>query len=204
MNNRIPRLFTILFLLILSINRVKAEMTKLLQGLGIYSRSNQEYLKKGKIIGQSQVSDENQKQKLKLYAAGLHWKNCTETLATISQYENYQKMIDFVQSSSYAQKRLRLVLGHRLLPTDFILMVKIPRIIQPGRYHYLLEKGLFDGLSGTIVVRQLGQRCFYFLDANWKGKDTGYPNLLVQTFTQTLAKKAMETLFFQTKHPRGR
>jgi hypothetical protein len=75
-----------------------------------------------------------------------------------------------------------------------VLAFTIPRITEPGTTPFVFQDGIFAGLKGVIYVAPIGNRCVYFLRADWRGKKTGMPNLVVSTFAQTIIKMGLEHL----------
>jgi hypothetical protein len=190
-------------LLCVSINCVDLQASKVkdfMQKHKLYTDTKLKYLEKGKVLSNADVKNLDKLQSLNLQVSGLHQKTCSIPLSKLSQYENYHQFMDFVEESSYQQKTFRMVLGHTLLPAKFILYVEIPRITQPGVYPFVLHKGIFDGLKGLITIFAEQNKCYFHLSADWKGPDTGYPALVVETFVQALAKKGLEKLFHLSFH----
>jgi len=136
-------------------------------------------------------------QSLNYFIAGLHQKRCRIALSKLSQYERYQEFIDFVKKSQYdkMQKRIKLHLGHILMPFDMILDFELPRISKPGIYPFRFNKGFLKGLTGEISISQYKNRCLFATQARWKGKKTSIPDQVLSFFSQSLGKNAMETLF---------
>jgi len=136
-------------------------------------------------------------QSLDYFIAGLHKKKYRTALSKLSQYERYQEFIDFVKKSQYdkEQKRIKLHLGHILMPFDMILDFELPRITQTGIYPFRFNKGFLKGLTGEISISQYNNRCLFATQARWKGKKTSIPDQVLSFFSQSLGKNAMETLF---------
>lgn len=74
--------------------------------------------------------DDDKKQSLQFFIAGLHPKSCRVALTKLSQYERFSEFLDFVERSQYNEekKRIRLNMGHTLMPFNMILDFSIPRI----------------------------------------------------------------------------
>lgn len=140
---------------------------------------------------------EKEMQDLKYFIVGLHEKNCRTALSKLSQYERYQEFISFVKKSSYdeAHKRIRLHLGHVLMPFDMILDFELPRISSPGTYPFSFDAGFLKGLKGEITISRHNNRCLFATTAHWSGPKSKIPDQMFSFFSQALGKKAMETLF---------
>jgi len=136
-------------------------------------------------------------QSLDYFIAGLHPKNCRIALSKLSQYERYHEFIDFVKESQYndAKKRIRLHLGHVLMPFDMILDFELPRISRPGTYPFSFDAGFLKGLKGEITISRHNNRCLFATTAHWSGPKSKIPDQMFSFFSQALGKKAMETLF---------
>ena len=146
---------------------------------------------------QVETSENEKKQSLDYFIAGLHPKNCRIALSKLSQYERFSEFLDFVEKSQYQekQKRITLHLGHTLMPFDMMLDFQIPRIKKPGVYPFRFDKGFLNNLTGEISVSEHGGRCLFSTQARWKGPKTRIPDRVFGFFSQALGKNAMETLF---------
>jgi hypothetical protein len=155
-----------------------------------------EDLIKGEVVARADVVGANNLQKMNARVAGLHPRSCERGLKKISRYESYPQHMSFVKEASYDDKteRVRFLLNHTVLPFPMVLAFKIPRITKPGVTHFVFPDGIFAGLHGTIHVAPIGNRCVYFLKADWHGKSTGLPDMIVSTFAQTLIKIGLEHL----------
>lgn len=166
-----------------------------------YKKNLKEKIFEGSIFSESKVKSstigENKIQELNFSIAGLHEKNCTYALKTLSLYEGYSKFLDFVKESTYDEKAemINFKLSHTLLPYDMRLIFKLPRITKEGQYNFLFEQGILKDLKGTIHVINHKNRCLFYSVAAWKGPSTGFPDLIFEFFSQTLAKLTMEKLF---------
>ncbi len=166
------------------------------------SDSIKKSVESGEVFSESQVSsfDNAKKEKmqnLKFQIMGLHPRSCEIALKKLSLYENFKNSIDFVKESNYddTTQELNFLLAHELLPYRMRLIFKLPRIKVPGTYPYSFEVGILKGLNGNIHVFEGKKRCYFYTDAHWFGPHTGFPNLIFEFFSQTLAKRSMEILF---------
>lgn len=162
------------------------------------SKTQKEYLEKGKVIVTSNVNDPNKyTQTMNFKVAAIHPLNCTKVLAKLSRYENYHQHVDFIKRSVYDDKKqiVNFSLESDLLPFKMGLRFKIPRIEKPGVYPYQFNHGIFKGLKGNIEVHKYKDHCLFYTYANWIGKDTGIPNTIVELFSEGLSKKSFEILF---------
>lgn len=221
-------LFTIIFCIFISIPQIfgsdvvinedkkslapdkKFILKDFLQEKNFFTRSNLDYLLEGRVIVNSVVEDaknkDEEQQKMIVQVAGIHGKNCSDSAAIISQYENFKSYIPFVKESDYRDGKVFLTIKAEPIPVQFGLDLKIERIKEPGIYPYLMGLGIFQGMTGEVHFydyideKTQKKKCFYFANAFWQGKDTGYPNLLMETFTATIAKKGLERLFIMSGH----
>jgi hypothetical protein len=166
-----------------------------------YKKNLKEKILEGAIFSESTVKSsilgENKIQELQFTIAGLHDKSCAYALKTLSLYENYSKFINFVKKSTYDNKTeiLNFELSHALLPYDMSLIFKLPRIVKVGSYPFLFDQGILKDLQGTIFVVNHQNRCLFFSRAHWRGPTTGFPDIIFEFFSQTLAKLTMVKLF---------
>lgn len=136
------------------------------------------------------------KQKMIALVAGLHPRSCAKGLRRISRYEDYHQHMSFVKESTYkeATTDVRFLLEHMVLPFPMVLAFKLPRIQSAGETQFEFTHGIFKDLKGTIRVAPVGNRCLYFLRADWLGQSTGLAPVIVETFAQTLVKIGLEHL----------
>ncbi len=153
-------------------------------------------LKDGAVISWADVNGDGKLQTMSAKVVGLHPRSCGWGLRKISRYEDYPKHMSFVKEASYIEKdkRVRFMLDHTVLPFPMVLAFQIPRITQPGTTPFMFHDGIFAGLKGTIEVASVGNRCVYFMRADWRGRSTGMPNVVVSTFAQTIIKMGLEHL----------
>lgn len=188
----------------------KFDLKEFLKEKNFFTRSNYEYLQDGRVIVNSVVenvktSSEGQ-QKMVVNVAGIHGKTCAESAVTLSQYEKFKDYITFIKTSEYKDGKVYLTIKADPIPVVFSLDLKIERIKEPGIYPYLMGLGIFQGMTGTVQFYEYldektqKKKCFYYADAFWQGKDTGYPNIIMETFTATIAKKGLERLFIMSGH----
>lgn len=164
-----------------------------------YKKNIKENILEGQIFSESKVKSFNngKEQSLHFSIAGLHPKNCSYALKTLSLYEEYSHFLSFVKESHYneAKKEINFTLSHFLLPYDMRLIFNLPRITRPGAYPYTFDIGLLKNLHGTIYVTEEGSRCLFYSNAEWTGPHTGINNIIFELFSQALSKLSMEILF---------
>ena len=156
-----------------------------------------EDLLKGHVISESKVESlSNKQQKLMLFTAGVHPRNCTRAMRKLSLYENYNQFMSFIKASKYddSTQRVSFVIDHALLPYQMILRFKIPRITKEGHYPFTFEDGMLKDLKGTIGVKEVGKFCLLSLKADWQGPETQIPSMVLGTFAQTIGKIGLEHL----------
>ncbi len=152
---------------------------------------------KGDVISEGDVVSPSEKeQKMMLFVSGVHPRNCTRAMRKLSLYENYNQYMDFVKESSYDDKteRIRLVINHTLLPFPMVVGFKIPRIKKEGHYPFLFENGFLKDLKGTVIVKEVGKFCLLGLKTDWRGPESKIPNVIFETFVQTVGKLGLEHL----------
>lgn len=157
-----------------------------------------ERIKKDYIYASSQVttSDQKNSQKLILRASALHPRSCQVALPILSQYENYHNYIDFIETSLYdkSRQKIYLLLSSPLLPFKMEMQLTFPRMTGPGSYPFTFDLGFLKGLEGLFQSADLGGRCLFYLEANWTGAKTSFPDLLFETFSQTLTEIGFKRL----------
>ncbi len=141
--------------------------------------------------------DKNKFQTLKFHVAGLHKKSCQFALRKMSMYERQKEYLSFVKESTYDEKteRINLLLSSLILPFDMILNFKIERITKAGQYHFIFDQGFLKDLRGEINATEYKNRCFFYVQANWTGPDSKFPNALFAFFSSTLGKLGMDNMF---------
>lgn len=166
------------------------------------SKTYKKYLNQYKVIVKSNVSDTEKTQTMKFKVAAIHKRSCKPVLDKLSRYEDYSQYMDFVIKSKYMEKKqiVYFLLESSLLPFKMSLSFKIPRIKKPGKYPFEFQHGIFKGLTGTIEVHQLLGECLFFTHANWTGKKTSIPNVIIEMFSETLTRKSFEKLFRIAKY----
>ncbi|MDH4468370.1 MAG: hypothetical protein QE271_09945 [Bacteriovoracaceae bacterium] len=180
------------------------ELRSYMEEKKFFSRTNFEYLKDRKIISSSEVTDPAPKiQTLTHYVSGIHEKNCADSSAILGKYEDYKKHISFLDKSDYDGKTITMVLNAQqiipLLPEKYFkfnINVEIERLKGAGAYKYTMALGIFKGLNGFVnVVETKEKKCLYYINADWKGEDTGMKNFIVKNLTEMISKRGLEKLF---------
>ncbi len=157
------------------------------------------------ILSEPQVSSEvteivfrgEKGQKMNFWAAGLHPKDCRTALRKLSRYEDYKLYLSFLEESLYFEdiKLISLYITTPIFPIKVVLRFKIPRVNKEGVYPFIYEQGFLKDLKGTIHVSEENNRCFFYVKADWEGRDSGFNNTLLELFSKTLVKLGMEKLF---------
>lgn len=156
-----------------------------------------EELLKGEVISEGHVTSPTEKeQQMMLFVSGIHPRNCTRAMRKLSLYENYHNYMDFIKTSSYDEKtqRFSFTIEHTLLPFPMIVGFKIPRITKEGHYPFTFEHGFLKDLKGTVIVKEVGKFCLLGLKTDWRGPETAIPNIVFETFVQTVGKLGLEHL----------
>jgi len=200
-----------LFLPLIYPKAEELNLKKFLEEKNVFTNSNLRYLEKeNKIIVDMNVETADtateKKQKMNGYIAGLHEKSCDESSAILAQYEKYKDYISYVEKSEYRDGKAYMTISARpLIESTFSLDIKVDRLKGVGKYPYLMGAGIFLNLGGIVELLDYTdsvtkkKRCLYFVDSNWLGKYVG-PNILVQTFMTTIARKGLERLFIVSGH----
>lgn len=156
-----------------------------------------EDLLKGEVISTGKVDSPTKKeQQMFLFVSGVHPRNCIRAMRKLSLYENYHNYMDFIKRSQYDEKnqKFSFVIDHTLLPFPMVVGFKIPRITGPGVYPFTFENGFLRGLVGKVVVKEVGKYCLLGLKTDWRGPDSGIPDMVFGTFIQTVGKLGLEHL----------
>ncbi len=159
-------------------------------------------LEKGRVIVKSEVNsfvDKKTKvkmQRLDFSVLGMQTNRCSRSLRKLTLYENYKDYLEFVLQSRYYEKtaRAEFVIKPPFIKNLFVLKINIPRIRKEGSYPYILVKGIFPNLKGTIHVIKYKNKCIFYNLASGQGKYTGYWDTILETITSTLGKAGMERL----------
>lgn len=201
-------LFTLFFTLNLASAEENFKILQLSQFFKGEKALNSAALKRvndGEVYTKSVVEDygegEKKEQSLKFLITGLHNKSCDKALPKLSNYEQYKNLVDFIKDSNYDDKsgRVYFLLESKLLPVRMTLSFNIARISKPGVYDFSFDSGIFMNLRGKIHAYEYKNKCLIYSNAHWRGKHTGYPNMMVEMFSETLSKISMETMFRVTK-----
>jgi hypothetical protein len=133
-----------------------------------------------------------------------HKKPCGPLLRKFSRYEDYHLYFDFIKKSTYnePQQHILFTLNHPLLPFPLLLTFRMARMNHLGTYPFIFSKGIFPGLSGSILIEEsLSKRCRLSISANWSGPPSGIPNLAIELFGQTLVEMAIEKVLRLSLYP---
>lgn len=161
------------------------------------SRGQLEDLRAGNVISEGDVTTpKDHEQQMMLFVAGVHPRNCTRVMRKLSLYENYNQYMDFVKESKYdeASQKISFILDHTLLPFPMSLTFKLARITKEGHYPFTFDNGFLKDLKGTVVVKEVGKFCLLGLKTDWRGPESKIPNMVFETFVQTVGKLGLEHL----------
>jgi len=155
-----------------------------------------QYLKKGEILVDSNVSSDQKKQVFHMKVAAVHPKKCSKVLRKLSLFESYKDWISFIKSSNYnkRQRLLTIKANHTLLPYPMVVHVIVKRPKSPGIYPFYFPTGIFAGLKGEMVIKDTANKCTFFSKSYWSGKKK-LPDFAVELFSETLTQIAGSTLF---------
>jgi hypothetical protein len=158
--------------------------------------SHLETIHSGEVVSEARVQSVKAGQSLELFTVGIHPKGCDRALKKISRYEDYKSYMNFLKESTYdeSKQKIHLLISHTLLPFPMALDFNLPRIVSVGAYPFSFPHGIFLNLKGTIYVEKLPRHCLLMLKADWVGAHTGVTNIIVESFSQTLARLGLEHL----------
>lgn len=165
------------------------------------NETEKKYLEKGEILANADVADHNQKQVFQMQATGLHTKKCRKVLRKLSLFENYPEWISFVKKLTYNDESHLLTMhaDHPLLPFPMIVHIIVKRPTKTGKYSFVFPTGIFKGLKGYYEIKEFDQQCFFYAESFWQGAKTKIPSMVIELFSETLAKIGGEVLMRKTK-----
>ncbi|MBD67157.1 MAG: hypothetical protein CME62_18295 [Halobacteriovoraceae bacterium] len=160
------------------------------------SKTEKNYLEKGEVLADANVTTIKKEQEFKLKAVALHPKTCTKVLRKLSMLENYSQWISFINRSEYNEKNKLFTLraDHMLLPFPMIVHIIVDRPTQPGVYPFVFPTGIFTGLKGEFEIKKVDERCLFYAHSKWRGEKTKIPDLVIEVFSETLSKLGGEVL----------
>jgi hypothetical protein len=161
------------------------------------SSGHVEAMRQGEVVSVGTVDNPSDTtQRLMMFVAGIHPRNCTLAMRKLSLYENYHNYMDFIKTSTYDDKtqKFSFTIDHALLPFPMIVGFKIPRIRKEGHYPFVFEDGFLKNLKGTVIVKEVGKYCLLGLKTDWQGPVTKIPSIVFGTFAQTVGKLGLEHL----------
>lgn len=152
-----------------------------------------------KIVTQSNVStvEKETKQTFNFFIVGKHRRSCRFAIKKLKRYEQFEDFIGIVKKSSYDGKTkvLDILMEPPVIPGNLRLNFKIDRISGTGVYPFTFDKGFLKGLRGELHISQHQHRCLFYIWSKWKGKKTRYSDNIIELFTTTAGRLAMEKLF---------
>ncbi len=165
------------------------------------SKTQINYLVKGKVLADSEVDSKDKVQTFDLQASALHQKKCKKALRKLSKLELYQDWIGFIKSSTYQEKShlFTIKADHPLLPFPMLVHISVDRPTKEGRYNFTFPTGMFRGLTGFFDIIELNKRCLFYAESHWKGKKSKIPNFVIELFSETLSKMGGELLMRKTR-----
>lgn len=150
---------------------------------------------------------EHKFQKLDGFVAGIHGKNCHAVSDVLTQYEKYKDFISFIKVSDYVDGKVILEIEAPIIGKRFKMDIKVDRLKGAGIYPYVMGTGLFTGLTGNIHFIDLPLKagktdteCLVYVDAHWKGADSGYFDVVIQEFVSVVSKEGLKGLFRISGH----
>ena len=161
-----------------------------------------EAVKNKEIISDADVETKDNEQYFVMNGAALHNKSCTTAFRKLSRLENYKDYVDFISQSNYKEKdRLFVVRAdHTLLPFPMLVYIIVDRPTKEGKYPFSFPTGIFPGLSGDFIIKEINGRCALYVHSFWKGKKTKIPDLVIEMFSETLARIGGEVLIRKSQY----
>ncbi|MCY4523679.1 MAG: hypothetical protein OXB84_02950 [Halobacteriovoraceae bacterium] len=137
------------------------------------------------------------RQQLQYQITALHPRGCIFALNRISHYERYQEWLDVVTESKYdmANKDLYTEVSIPFPPIKTRANVKIPLMSEEGSYQFIIQGSRFDGLTGIIMVEEVGERCLFHMESSWEGEHSQINSAILGFASRILGVVVMETLF---------
>lgn len=196
-NKNMKLLIKFLFLSILFINNLHAdEISKFFRNHWKLSENAIKAIKNKEILSDAEVETKGDKQIFTMKGAALHNKKCNVVLRKLSRLEEYENWIEFIKSSQYSEKNNLFTIraDHALLPYPMIVHIFVARPTKPGEYPFTFPTGLFTGLTGNFIIKEVQGRCGIFVHSYWKGNKTRIPAMVIELFSETLARIGGEVL----------
>ena len=198
-NNKIMKLLIKIFIfntLFVNLNISADEISKFYKAHWNLSDQAISALKKREILSDAQVETIGDKQIFTMQGAALHNKNCSTVLRKLSRLEEYQNWIGFIKSSKYSEKNNLFTVraDHTLLPYPMIVYIFVKRPTKEGKYPFVFPSGIFTGLKGDFIIKELNGRCGLYVHSYWKGNKTNIPGVVIELFSETLARIGGEVL----------
>ena len=134
-------------------------------------------------------------------AVSFHPKTCKKALRKLQLLENYSEWIDFIKISKYNDKTklLTIFADHMLLPYPMIVHINVERPTKPGIYKFSFPTGIFTGLAGTFHITEINHQCLLFAKSYWSGTPTSIPDLVIELFSEGLAKLGGDILIRKSR-----
>jgi hypothetical protein len=156
-------------------------------------------IKKGVLVD-SKVETQGKKQSFEYKAFAIHPKRCSRVLPRLARFENLKEMISFIKTANYNEKHSYLTLkaDHVLLPYPMIINIITKRPLKEGIYEFSFPTGLFAGLTGKYIIKEVDKKCTVFARSHWNGPNTRLPDLVIEVFSQSLTTLAFDKILRKT------
>ncbi len=150
----------------------------------------------GKGKSSSPRKEKTKEMKFTFAVAGWHRYNCATALPRLTRYEDYQRYLPFVVSSTYQTSTQTLDLAFKvwILPFSLRLNFQLPRMDKEGVYPFTFKEGFLPNLKGKVSAKDVDQRCLILITADWQGADPGFNPTLFEVFTQTAGTLGIEKM----------
>lgn len=174
----------------------QSRLNKFVQENWSLSKTQLLNLKQHKVVSDATVSDKAGQQTFEMKVMAMHKKRCRKAIRKLSLLEEYEKWIDFIKSSKYQeQSHLYTILAdHPLLPYRMRIHIIVERPTKPGRYTFTFPTGMFVGLRGHFIIKEVDKKCLFYAQSYWIGRPTKIPNFAIEIFSETLSRIGGEVL----------
>ena len=148
-------------------------------------------------ITHGQVETNQNIQQMNIHSEIWHKKKCTIVLPKISAYENFPSFMPFVSKVKYNEQKqeLYMLIESAYLPIKMNMQFIIPRLENVGEYDFTFTHGFLKGLKGKITAIDLNNSCHIHMNIKRSGAPTKYSDLILELFSVTLTKIAVDKIY---------
>ena len=80
-----------------------------------------------------------------------------------------------------------------------LVHIIVKRPTKEGKYLFTFPTGLFSGLKGHFLIKNINNRCSLYAQSHWHGRKTKIPSFVIELFTQTLSRLGGEMIIRKTQ-----